>query len=144
MSANDLETALRQFEGDYPLILIMCDLAGKSDFCEFDRAAVAANFPSAPTTLTRFCDAGLIQKGSRPTGRRGQICYTMPRHAEIRATILSGSADLTQRWWSAGCRACRLSVCDESPVARAGVNPARLEDESNHSNGLRVQRALAP
>ena len=79
MSANDLETTLRQFESDYPVILVMCDLAERSDFCEFDRAAVAANFPSAPRTLTRFCDAGLIEKGSRPTGRRGQIYYTMPR-----------------------------------------------------------------
>ena len=95
VSANDLETTLHQFESDYPLILVMCDLAGKSDFFEFDRAAVAANFPSAPTTLTHFCDAGLIQKGSRPPGRRGQIYYTMPRHAEIRATILSGSVDLS-------------------------------------------------
>lgn len=94
MSANDLETTLRQFESDYRLILVMCDLARKSDFLEFDRAAVAANFPSAPTTLTRFCDAGLIDKGSRPTGRRRQIYYTMPRHDEIREIVVSASANL--------------------------------------------------
>lgn len=95
MSANDLEAAFRGLESDYPLIFVMCDLAGKSDFFEFDRAAVAANFPSAPTTLTRFCDAGLIHKGSRPTGRRGQIYYTMPRHDEIREIVLGASAGLS-------------------------------------------------
>ena len=92
MTGNDLETALRELESDYPLILVMCDLAAKSDFFEFDRAAVAANFPSAPTTLTRFCDTGLIHKGTRPTGRKGQIYYTMPRHGEIREIVLSASA----------------------------------------------------
>jgi hypothetical protein len=95
MSADDLEAALREFETEYPLILVMCDLAGKSDFFEFDRAAVAAKFPSAPRTLTRFCDAGLIHKGSRPTGRRGQLYYTMPRHDEIRDIVLRASADLS-------------------------------------------------
>jgi hypothetical protein len=94
VSINDLETAIRQFESDYPLILVMCELARKSDFFEFDRAAVAAHFPAAPTTLTRFSDAGLIHKGSRPTGRRGQIYYTMPRHDEIRELVVSASADL--------------------------------------------------
>jgi hypothetical protein len=95
VSSNDLEAALRGLESDYPLILVIRDLAEKSDFVEFDRAAVAANFPSAPATLTRFCDAGLIHKGSRPTGRRGQIYYTMPRHDEIREIVLSASADLS-------------------------------------------------
>jgi predicted transcriptional regulator len=51
---------------------------------EFDRALVASQYgASTPRTLKRFCDAGLIEKESRPTGSGGRIYYTMPRHAEI-------------------------------------------------------------
>jgi hypothetical protein len=43
VSANDLETTLRQFESDYPVILVMCDLAETSAFFEFDRAAICTD-----------------------------------------------------------------------------------------------------
>ncbi len=83
MNANELEAKVRQFASDYPVLLVMCDLAALSAHREFDRAGVASNYgPSTPRTLKRFCDAGLIEKDSRPEGS-GRIYHTMPRHTDI-------------------------------------------------------------
>ena len=88
MSANEFETTVRKFASHYPVIRVMCDPAAESPYCEFDRAGVASNYgPATPRTLKRFCDAGLIEKGTRPTGSGGRIYYTMPRHAEIKQII---------------------------------------------------------
>lgn len=88
MSADGFEATVRQFASDYPVLRVMCDLAARSPYCEFDRAGVASTYgPSTPRTLKRFCDAGLIEKDTRPTGSGGRIYYTMARHAEIKQII---------------------------------------------------------
>jgi hypothetical protein len=88
MSADDFEATVRQFASDVPVLRVMCDMAARSQYCEFDRAGVASTYgPSAPRTLKRFCDAGLIEKDTRPTGSGGRIYCTMPRHAEIKQII---------------------------------------------------------
>ena len=87
MNTNDLEAKVREFASDYPALLVMCDLAARSAYCEFDRAGVASNYgPSTPLSLKRFCDGGLSEKGSRPKGS-GRIYYTTPPYAEIRQII---------------------------------------------------------
>ncbi len=94
MTADDLEATVRRFASDHRLLLVMCDLMTKypeAGHPEFDRALVKTQYASTPRTLKRFCDAGLIEKESRPTGSGGRIYYTLPRHTEIRQII--GRAD---------------------------------------------------
>lgn len=88
MSADEFGATVRQFATDYSVLRVMCDLAARSPYCEFDRAGVASNYgPSTPRTLKCFCDAGLIEKDTRPTGSCGRIYYTMLRHTGIKQII---------------------------------------------------------
>jgi predicted transcriptional regulator len=87
---DDLEETVRKFASDHRVLRVMCDLMTKHG--EFDREVVARQCgASAPRTLKRFCDAGLIEKESRPKGA-GRIYYTMPRYAEIRQILGSAGA----------------------------------------------------
>jgi hypothetical protein len=88
VSNAELEVALKGFASDYPVLRVMCKLAAASPYFEFDRSGVASSYGNgAPRTLKRFCDAGLIEKDTRPTGSGGRIYYTMPRHEEIKAIV---------------------------------------------------------
>jgi predicted transcriptional regulator len=90
VSTNDLEATVRRFASDHAVLRVMCDLMAKHR--EFDRVLVASQYgASTPRTLKCFCDAGLIEKESRPKGA-GRIYYTMPRYTEIRQILGSASA----------------------------------------------------